>query len=233
MVRGQSRRRGDLLTHTLGRNSVQRLFWLALLAVLAWLAGDFLVSTYLKYRGLDPDSLGMFVGRQGWLYTHIAGGTLTIILGLAQLLKQRLEPARPVHRWIGRLYLVGMLIACCGSVGLISTSPAPDEIRVAFAVTMTVWVSTATLAVAAVLRRRLLVHRTWMLRNYVVTLAPVAFRLLLPAAIALGLEPSPKLIAALLWASWSLPLLLFEVLQRMPGIRDFGLTSAHNVECPQ
>ncbi len=58
---------------------MRRLLWLALIVVLAWLAGDFLGSTYLKYREADPHSLGLFAGRQSWLYAHIAGGTLTIV----------------------------------------------------------------------------------------------------------------------------------------------------------
>lgn len=208
---------------------MRRLSWFALLAVFAWLSGDFLSSTYIKYQGSDPQSLGLFLGRKGWLYTHLAGGALTIVLGLPQLLRQRLEARRPVHRWTGRLYLLGMLIASIGAVGLITTSPAPNAIRVAFAATTIVWLTTAAVAVAAVLRGRMTTHRNWMLRNYLVTLAPVAFRLLLPATLSLGLAPSPGVIATLLWASWSFPLLVFEVLQHVPGIRAVKHATEHSI----
>ena len=112
-------------------------------------------------------------------------------------------------------------------MGLIATSPAPSEIRIAFAATATAWLMTAAVAVAAVLKRRLSTLRSWMLRNYLVTLAPVTFRLLLPAASSLGLTPSPELIAIRLWASWSLPLLIFEVVQRVSRARPVKRALAH------
>ena len=58
-----------------------------------------------------------------------------------------------------------------------------------------------------------------MTRNYAVTLAPVIFRLSLPAAIASGLMPSPTLIATLLWCSWIVPLLVCEGVRRLAGWR--------------
>lgn len=195
----------------------------ALLAVIAWFVANFLHGTALKYQGSDPDAFALFFGREGWLYTHLAGGALTLVLGLPQLLWQRLHVGRPVHRWTGRLYLLGMAIACVGAVGLITTSPAPAAIRIAFAATTLVWVATALVAVAAVLRGRLATHRVWMIRNYLVALAPVTFRLLLlPSAVRLGIAPSPGVIALLLWLGWAVPLAAFEVARRVPGVRDAG-----------
>ena len=49
-----------------------------------------------------------------------------------------------------------------------------------------------------------------MIRNYLVTLSPITFRVLLQAQIAMGLAPSPAMVATLLWLSWLLPLLVYE-----------------------
>ncbi len=198
---------------------MRRFTWFAVVAVFAWLSTDFLYSTFLKYRGSDPRSFGLFLGRESWLYVHLTGGAITVVLGLFQLVRQKFVADRPVHRWTGRLYLLGMFVACAGAVGLITTSPAPNEIRIAFSATMIAWLTTAAVAVNAIRKRRFVIHRTWMFRHYLVTLAPITFRLLLPKALAMGISPSPTLIAALLWASWIAPLLIFEALWRMPGIR--------------
>lgn len=206
---------------------MRRIWGWVFLAVFAWFAAHFLHTTYWKYSGGDPASFALFLGRQGWLYAHLFGGALTLVLGLAQLLWTRQRLPRPVHRWVGRVYVLGMVVGCVGAVGLIATSPAPASIRAAFAATMLAWVVTAGIAVAAILRRRVSVHRVWMIRNYLVTLAPVTFRLLLPAAMAIGIAPSPALIAGLLWVSWSLPLLVFEGILRVPGMRAIGLPSPH------
>lgn len=205
---------------------MRRIAWFILLCAAAYLSVEFLHTTYIKYSSAGPASHGLFDGRLGWLYTHLAGGALTILLGPLQLLRQRLAAVRPIHRWTGRVYLLGMLVACAGAAGLITTSPAPDGIRIAFAATMLAWLATAATALSAVLRKRMATHRNWMIRNYLVTLAPVSFRLLLPMALALGFVPAPALIATLLWISWVLPLLVFEVLLRLPGIRLFAGTDS-------
>jgi hypothetical protein len=103
-----------------------------------------------------------------------------------------------------------MLIACTGATGLIATSPAPFEIRAAFTATALAWLTTALVALIAIHRGRVWSHRHWMIRNYLVTLSPITFRILLQAQIAMELVPSPAMIATLLWLSWLLPLLIYE-----------------------
>ena len=44
-------------------------------------AGEFLSIAYQKYTHLDAGSYGMFWTRREWLWTHIGGGLLTIVLG--------------------------------------------------------------------------------------------------------------------------------------------------------
>ena len=105
-----------------------------------------------------------------------------------------------------------MLLACAAAVGLIATSPAPASITTAFAGTALAWLLTALVAMISIRRGKVAWHRRWMTRAYLVTLAPVVFRLLLPAWIASGHAPSPDAIALLLWSSWVVPLLLQGVL---------------------
>lgn len=199
------------------------LLWALLWLLAGIISIEFLLNVYGKYRFLDSQAYQMFLARRGWLWVHLAGGALTLLLGPLQFLSQWRRRYPRLHRHGGRIYMVGMLVACTGAVGLISTSPAPPQILQAFAATGLAWLGTALAGLVAIRRGRIASHRRWMIRNYLVTLAPVTFRLLLPLAISLGHVPSPTLIAILLWSSWLLPLLVGEVVRRLAGMRAFSL----------
>ena len=137
-------------------------------AAIAWLlaiamALHFLAVAYQKYAHPDPGAYGMFWSRRAWLWTHLAGGVLAMLLGALQFVG-RLRTAHPrVHRWIGRCYLSGMAIGIAGASGLIATSPAPAAIRVAFAATGLAWLVTALAGYIAIRGRRTQAHRRWMI----------------------------------------------------------------------
>jgi predicted membrane protein DUF2306 len=200
----------------LGRS---RLVWrvgstIVLLAV-GMLSVDFLLTVYDKYHQLDPAAYTMFWTRRGWLWTHLAGGTLTIILGPVQFLTQWPRAYPHLHRWTGRIYMTCMLIACVGATGLIATSPAPFEIRAAFAATALAWLTTALAGLIAIHGGRVRSHSRWMLRNYLVTLSPMTFRALIEVPGVMELASPPVMIPALLWLSWLLPLLICEGIYRI------------------
>jgi len=182
--------------------------------VLAWLmvslaAIEFLSIAYQKYTQLNAGSYGMFWTRREWLWTHIGGGALTVLLGALQFLPQLRRNWPRVHRWTGRTFLLGMLIACVGAVGLILTSPAPDAIRTAFGATALAWLATAFMGYRAIRRGQVDVHRRWMIGCYLVTLAPITFRALIRIPGMMELASPMVMIPTLLWLSWAAPLLVY------------------------
>ncbi len=184
--------------------------WLVVVLVSA----EFLLAAYGKYGLLNSPAYGRFVDRHGWLLLHLAGGVVAIVAGPVQLLARWWWERPALHRRVGYLYFGGVLTASAAAAGLIATTPAPLSIKLGFAGTALAWLTTALLAMSAIRRRRVERHRTWMIRNYAVTLAPVLFRLMLPVAIASGLAPGGALISCLLWASWILPLAMVEAFRR-------------------
>lgn len=179
------------------------------LAVAAML--HFLWTTYWKYAPQDAAAYGMFWTRRAWLWTHVGGGVVTALLGPMQFVG-RLRRAYPrLHRWTGRAYLCAMLVACVGAGGLIATSLGGRAFQIAFAATALAWLVTALKGYTAIRQGRMQVHRRWMIRNYIVTLAPVAFRLTLQVPGVMALAHPAVLIPTLLWLSWALSLLVYEL----------------------
>lgn len=209
---------------------VRRIGWAIVWLVLGAISIDFLLTVHGKYRHPDPGAYTMFWSRRGWLWTHLAGGALTIVLGPLQFLTRWPRAWPRLHRWVGRICMSGMLVACAGATGLIATSPAPFEIRTAFAVTALAWLTTALVALIAIRRHRVVAHGRWMTRNYLVTLSPITFRILLQAHIAMGLAPLPTTIAVLLWLSWLLPLLLHALACRLVGLMRAASRATHTEE---
>ncbi|KAB7772530.1 hypothetical protein CEK69_07575 [Xanthomonas sp. LMG 12462] len=193
------------------RRPATRVAWALLWLALAAVSAEFVRHVYLKYAALDSPAYAMFLTRRGWLWCHLGGGAVGLLLGALQFVTQRWRRWPRLHRWVGRVYFAGMVVAMVGAVGLIATSPAPPAILVAFAATALAWLVTGSVGLVAIWRGQVLRHQRWMVRAYLATLAPVVFRGALPSAIGLGLTPSPGLIALLLWASWVVPLSVYGV----------------------
>lgn len=177
------------------------------------LAMHFLWVAQQKYAQVDVASYGMFWSRRAWLWMHLAGGALAMLLGALQFIARVRITWPRIHRWMGRVYLLAMLIGITGASGLIATSPAPAAIRIAFAATGITWVVTAVAGFVAIRRKRMDMHRRWMIRNYLVTLAPATFRLALLVPGVMALASPIVMIPLLLWLSWLMPLLAYEALR--------------------
>lgn len=194
--------------------------WLVLWLTVAWFCGEFLLIAYGKYRHLGSEAYALFADRHGWLWTHLAGGAVTLLLGPVQLLTPWWRSRPRLHRWTGRAFLIAMLVACTGAAGLIATSPAPFGIRLAFASTALAWLTCALLGLRFILRGRIVLHRRAMTCCYLATLAPVTFRLMIRIPGLMALAPPPTMIATLLWLSWVLPITMYLagrlVLDRLP-----------------
>lgn len=234
MQHGAVRHREALMDKAIPITAPSRARWairsgwtLAWLVVIA-LCGEFLLTVYGKYSHLDSGAYEMFIERHGWLWTHLAGGVLALVLGPPQFLTNWNRTRPRLHRWIGRTYITGLLVGIVGVVGLLSSSLAPFEIRAAFASTALAWTVTALAAMMTIRLGLVAKHQRWMIRNYLVTLAPVLFRIMLYSYVGTGHVPSPPAIAAMLILSWLVPQLIYWGMLKLKGLRS--LTRASGIE---
>jgi len=113
-----------------------------------------------------------------------------------------------VHRWLGRVYLLGVLAG--GVTGLaLSTSAYTGSIAgTAFAILALLWLATGVMAFVRIREGNVQAHRRWMMRNFALTFAGVMLRLEgLPLALVFGEEVGYMIVA---WLCWVPNLLLVE-----------------------
>jgi hypothetical protein len=144
---------------------------------------------------------------------HFGGSALALAIGGFQLHPGLRRRFGAVHRWMGRLYLVG--VALGGAAGLWMALFANGGLagRLGFALLALSWLTCTARGYASIRARELQAHRRWMIRSYALTFAAVTLRLYIPAGQVAGIafESAYPVIA---WLCWVPNLLVAEWLAR-------------------
>ena len=132
---------------------------------------------------------------------HLIGGSLAIMLGALQLNRRIRRHHLAVHRWLGRCYCISVLVG--GGAGLTLATMADGGLPagMGFGMLGVLWIGSTVTAYIFIRRRRIDLHRAWMLRSYGLTFAAVTLRIWLPLSQVAGLPflPSYQAIAWLCW----------------------------------
>ena len=187
---------------------------LGLTILLILFAGKFVINDALPYFGFDKATFDSYWDFRWPLIGHISGGLIALTLGPFQFWKSFRNKFINTHRWMGRFYLIAILIGTISATYLAWTSAIRVNFSWAFGLQglAFAWITTASMAYISVMRGRILQHKEWMIRSYVVTFAFVTFRWLTDLPIAHQLmnkfeERGPTVI----WLSWTIPLLITEI----------------------
>ncbi len=165
-----------------------------------------------------PDMLGHLEQRPLAFILHISASPIALALGAMQFFP-RLRSRRPgLHRWIGRIY--GLAILVGGASGLLVALGAKGGIAASsgFALLSLLWIGITANAVRLAMAGRIAEHRRWMIRSFALTFAAVTLRLYLLGFMAGGMsytEASPYLA----WMCWVPNLLIAEMILRRAGAR--------------
>ena len=158
-----------------------------------------------RYFTLNPDVFfpqqrDIYLARQTGILLHITGGVLALGLGPFQFLP-RLRLNRPqIHRWLGRFYLVGILIGGFAGLFMAMFAFGGTVSTIGFGSLAIVWLATGFMAYKAVRERRFEDHRAWMIRNFALTFAAVTLRIEMPFLImGFGEVTGYQIVAYLCW----------------------------------
>ncbi len=186
------------------------------LTVTAVLAVYFFAEYALRYFTWSEASYGPYYwGKRVALGFHLFGGSLALFTGIPQLWMGFRNRHMRLHRWTGRLYVFGVLVGSSGAFLMATSEQQSLGFGFAFALFAlgVAWVVSTGAAFVAILQRRIRLHKEWMIRSYIVTLAFVSFRILsdfVPYQ-EWGLDVADYN-TAMMWSCWVFPLMLVEVI---------------------
>ena len=195
------------------------------LIILGWagivsLAVAFVIKYVLfYYRHYDAASFDVYWLRRGWLLLHINGGTLALLMGPWQFWTGLRQRNLAIHRWTGRLFLIGVAMGVIGSVGLMVTTTNGWAFEFGLLGLASAWLVTTFMAYFSIRKGLVALHKEWMVRAYVVTFAFVTFRLLEDYGPTSRLRPENDRDITIAWACWVVPLAVTEMIFQLKRVR--------------
>ena len=172
------------------------------------------------YRHYHAASFEVYWTRRLLLFLHINGGTLALLAGPWQFWTGLRQRHLQVHRWTGRLYLLGVVIGLVGAVGLAVTTTYGWGFEVGLMGLASAWVITSATAYYTIRKGLVQLHKEWMIRSYVVTFAFVFFRVLSDYGPTSRLQPENDRSIIISWVCWVVPLAVTEMIFQLKRIRS-------------
>lgn len=148
-----------------------------------------------------PEQKLVYMTHTFGIISHVAGAMVALLLGPFQFLPRlRRKKWLNIHRWLGRVYLVGVLIGGVSGFYMATLAFGGLIARMGFGALAAVWLFTAGMAYWTIRHKNVKAHQAWMIRNYALTFAAVTLRLYLPfLAMGLGFEAGYQTVAWICW----------------------------------
>ena len=134
-------------------------------------------------------------------YLHLAGSGLALALGPFQLNARLRNRLLRVHRWLGRTYVISVMLGGSAALALATMSEAGLATHVGFGLLAVLWLFTTGNAYRHIRAGDRVSHRRWMIRSYALTFAAVTLRIYLPLSQVAGIPFDPAY-QAISWFCW-------------------------------
>ena len=144
---------------------------------------------------------------------HLAGGLVALAVGAWQLNARLRARVIGVHRWMGRIYVVAVLVGGVGGLRMAFVSEHGWITHVGFGLLAVVWLFSTTRGYVAIRAHDEPTHRRWMMRSYALTFAAVTLRIYIPISQVAGI-PFPSAYQVISWLCWVPNLLVVEWMLR-------------------
>ena len=123
---------------------------------------------YLNYNRAaftDPfRGAANFRAMPGWLLMHMTGGMPALLTGPWQFWSGFRTRYVCQNRWTGRIFLASAAIGCLGAFRMAVNTTFGWAQGVGLVGLATAWATTAGMAYYAILKRRIPIHKEWMVR---------------------------------------------------------------------
>ena len=186
-----------------------RLTWLVLIVLSAYY-----LYRAVNYRFLTPNRLGPdLFNKQLWYFAHLIVA-LPALVGAPLQFISSLRSARPgLHRLIGRVYVVGAILAALTAIYLGGIVGEYEGSRLPIVLLASLWLFFTLSAWRCAVIRHYAAHRLFMIRSYGLALVLVWLRLMYDMQDWLFFYVKDEAVRDTTreWASWVVPLLVLEL----------------------
>lgn len=161
------------------------------------------------------------------LYIHILPSMLAILLGPFQFLVNFRNTHIRLHRWLGRIYLGGVLVGGLAGLYMAQFSFAGLPAQLGFSLLAVLWLFSGYMAYSNIRRGRIEAHQEWMMRNYALTFAAAMLRIYTRTFISMGMT-APDFHHINAWLCWVPNLIIVEWLIYRSRVRRTGRPSTRS-----
>ena len=143
--------------------------WLAMTLLALAVAGYAIAVLVLPPEARPPFARALLADRPVAAFAHFMGGGIALTAGAFQLnsgLRTRFIRA---HRWLGRLYLLAVLVGGIAALALAPHSTGGPISHMGFGLLAACWLGSTLNAYRLIRQGDLTGHRSWMIRSYALT----------------------------------------------------------------
>ena len=178
-----------------------RRFGWGLMTVLALIIAAYAIALLLVPAMRPPFMQQRFATVPLAAFLHLAGSGLALALGPFQLNTRLRNRFLGIHRWMGRTYVISVLLGGSAALLLATRSEAGLPTHVGFGLLAVLWLFTTANAYRHIRAGDRVSHRRWMIRSYALTFAAVTLRIYLPLSQMAGIPFDPAY-QAISWLAW-------------------------------
>ena len=179
---------------------MRRIGWVVM-AVLATVIAAYALTLVVWPAARPPLVRERFATIPLAVFLHLLGGAVALAMGPLQLNSRLREKSLNRHRWIGRTYIIAVLVGGIAALVLATGSLGGLPAHVGFGLLAVLWLGCTAVAYRHIRAKDQARHRQWMIRSYALTFAAVTLRIYLPVSLLAGIpfEPAYQAIAWLCW----------------------------------
>src|SRR5690606_32570623 len=149
---------------------VPLVLWVSVVIILWWFLHEVQGDRFLRWT---PEAFGKYFSLRWILVAHVLAGSVAIISGIIQFWPKLRNYNWKLHRALGFIYLLSIVLS--GTSALILAFTTAYEVNWANAFTLQIWASvwlgSTFIAYYAIARKKVNLHKQWMTRSYIVTMA--------------------------------------------------------------
>ncbi len=227
-------------TRGAGRSARWSWAWVALssVAVAAYFVQQYAHGTLAQLAaqgvGLAPAYADRSWPVHAAFYAHIGSSGLALLVGPFQFVRRVRSRLPAVHRWVGRVYVVGVLVGAASGLVMSTVSSVALLGFFGFGSLAVLWGWTTWRGYRAAREREWPAHRAWMIRSFALTYAAVTLRLWFGVLVLVQLPFGAGDIDAILdtayapvpFLCWLPNLVVAEYLIHRRGLPGFRLVTA-------